>query len=179
MAGSPHLLPKAKGAMALCSLYNGTCCSLQALKSGLWEAETCLHRNKCTVAATAFFQSDCLQLSDFGEYVMSALRIGINYEPNKWNHSHLGSESTSLVSVKLLYFPILIYYLWNPNVNFWFCGKEHFYNELVNVKALQFSKIVVSWRSVSSVSVDYLDSYFLTLFFIKLTHAWGPQIFSS
>lgn len=57
--------------------------------------------------------------------------------------------------------------------------KEHFYNELVNVKAVQFSKIVVSWRSVSSVSVDYLDSYFLTLFFIKLTHAWGPQIFSS
>lgn len=83
----------------------------------------------------------------------------------------------SLVSVKLLYFPVPIYCLWSSDVNFWFCHKEDFDNELVNVKAVQFSKLVVSWRSVSSRSADYLDSYVLTSFLIKITHAQGPHIF--
>lgn len=79
--------------------------------------------------------------------------------------------------VQLLNFPVPIYYLWNSDVNFWFCHKEDFDNELVNVKAVQFSKLVVSWRSVSSRSADYLDSYLLTSFLIKITHAQGPHIF--
>lgn len=73
----------------------------------------------------------------------------------------------SLFSVKLLYFPVLIYYLCNSNVNFCFCHKEDFDSEVVNVKAVQFSKLVASWRSVPSRSADYLDSYLLTSFFYK------------
>lgn len=55
------------------------------------------------MAATAFFQSDCLQLSDFREYIISTLKVGINYEPKRGTHSHLGSEMMpSLVSVMLV-----------------------------------------------------------------------------
>lgn len=48
----------------------------------------------------------------------------------------------SLISVKSLYFPVVIYYLGNSDANFWFCQKEDLDNELVNVKAAPFSKLL-------------------------------------
>lgn len=38
------------------------------------------------------------------------------------------------------------------------------------MKAVQFTKLVVSWRSVSSSYADHLDSYFLTSLFTMITH---------
>lgn len=54
----------------------------------------------------------------------------------------------SLISIRLLYFPVLTYHLWN-------------YLSIFGSVTSKFSKVAVRWRSVSSGSVDYLNSYLL------------------